>query len=498
MQLGQEIPISVITDSDRIRTDLGDLASLKFSIREFGIIQPIVLAELDGRWELIVGGRRLEAMRQLGFTSLRYGQEFIFRSDLDDAGDPKIQLRRKSIELEENLKRKDMTWPEVVRGKSDLLRIMQEIRGTTDNAKMTRSETQAGEKEGFGIRSLAALLGESVGTVSQDLQIASVIEIAPSIAKLDNKTMALTKIRSILRTHEFTKLKASRIVAPGEPSYDIHTGDALTVLKTMPSESINCCVTSPPYYMLRNYGSSLGREPSPSEFVDNLASIFSEVRRTLKPDGTLWVVIGDTYSDGSLTIGKKNLIGIPWMFAFAMRNAGWILRQDIIWSKPNPVPESVLDRCTTAHEYVFLFAKSESYFFDATAISEPSLTAPKQTARSINVSSFDKNRKDSGRKNMTNWSPEKNKRSVWVCSTNSSQSDHFATFPIDLITPCLLAGTSKGDIVLDPFSGSGTTGVASLRHGRNFVGIELNSSYVDMALVNISAELSRLDTDKTK
>lgn len=287
----------------------------------------------------------------------------------------------------------------------------------------------------------------------------------------------------------------------------IITGDCREVLGTLPPESVHCCVTSPPYYGLRDYGVSgqIGLERSPQEYVDELVGVFREVRRVLRSDGTVWLNLGDSYAatgkSGGGKQGKrweacgadacgprggkwspapdglkpKDLIGIPWRVAFALQQDGWWLRQDIIWHKPNPMPESVRDRCTKAHEYVFLLAKSESYYFDAQAISEPAAYAGQ--SRGGSTHRYEQNAAGMDCKVYD----RRNKRSVWSIKPAVFKGAHFATFPEDLISPCILAGSPAGGTVLDPFGGSGTTGFVSEKLGRNSVLIELNPEYVVLA-----------------
>lgn len=321
----------------------------------------------------------------------------------------------------------------------------------------------------------------------------------------------------------------------------IYLGDALEVLKTFPDESIDCCITSPPYYGLRDYGvnDQIGLEDSPELFIARLVAIFAEVRRVLKEEGTLWVNIGDSYagsgkgrykdghcdtkgwkqdSNKGTIVGKlsktragelkpKDLIGIPWMLAFALRSRGWFLRQDIIWYKPNPMPESVRDRCTKAHEYIFLLSKSSHYYFDSEAIAEPVADATvKRLAQDIDAQKgavwpgYEARLKAKAPRyggNKYTATPDKfyrtksgnayqprakrNKRDVWTVSTKACKEAHFATFPPDLIQPCILAGCPEGGIVLDPFMGSGTVGIVSRQLYRNYVGCELNPEYQKMA-----------------
>lgn len=220
----------------------------------------------------------------------------------------------------------------------------------------------------------------------------------------------------------------------------ILTGDCLTTLALLPGDSANCCVTSPPYYNLRNYDNDnqIGMESSPEEYIDNLVKVFREVKRVLKDDGTLWLNLGDTYRR------DKNLLGIPWRVAFALQQDGWYLRQDIIWHKPNPMPEAVNDRCAKSHEHIFLFSKKKQYYFDADAI---------RTETKARM------------------------RDVWSINTASFGGAHFAVFPDKLPELCIKAGTKEGDIVFDPFMGSGTTAQVAQRLSRKWVGIELNPEY---------------------
>jgi len=318
----------------------------------------------------------------------------------------------------------------------------------------------------------------------------------------------------------------------------IINGDCKEILKTLESNSINCCVTSPPYYGLRDYGveGQIGLENTPQEYIDKLVMVFREVKRVLRDDGTLWVNIADTYcSTAPGTKGDshfikeckqatrdarkkyrvqtpkkmkpKDLMGIPWMLAFALRDDGWYLRQDIIWHKPNPMPESVKDRCTKAHEYIFLLSKSRRYYFDHEAIKEPcvgfnndppagSLGTFKPNTRRrkgnnktfrgggayTNNQSFN-NHTDAQNTSVGNKPNEtglKNKRSVWTVGTRGYKGAHFATFPPDLIKPCILAGCPENGTVLDPFSGSGTTGEVAEQSKRKYVGIELNPQYCEL------------------
>lgn len=364
-------------------------------------------------------------------------------------------------------------------------------------------------------------------------------------------------------------------------------GDVRETLETLPAESVQTCVTSPPYWGLRDYGtgvwaggnpvcghqvsgaspdpknpdstarngkpsaadrsilagscpcgatridSQIGLEATPDAYVTEMLAVFREVRRVLKDDGTLWLNLGDSYASGTkgsggrgdssglrrdgrdeasrlrsaaTTIGHqlfeirrvdhglkpKDLVGIPWMVAFALRADGWYLRSDIIWAKPNPMPESVTDRPTKAHEYIFLLSKSPRYYYDAAAIAEQGADASAERYKSafggakaravVGDAGIDTRTRPQG---MREYDGTRNKRSVWTVPTQPYAGAHFATFPEDLITPCILAGSAHGGTVLDPFTGSGTTGVVAIRHQRSFVGCELNPSYLEMARTRI-------------
>lgn len=318
---------------------------------------------------------------------------------------------------------------------------------------------------------------------------------------------------------------------------DIRIGDVRTKLRELPEKSVQCVVTSPPYWGLRNYGvdGQIGLEPTVKQFVAVMVEVFQEVRRVLRDDGTIWVNMGDCYANGTNNLNSfrrdkaqvnvpqrrpsgglkpKDLVGQPWRLAFALQDDGWILRQDIIWHKPNPMPESVTDRCTKAHEYIFLLSKSERYYYDAEAISEPVTGNSHKRGKGMNpkaVSGWDTGPgshdtkahnapKDQGRvdqdlrdstkfgrgagwRNKQNESfsaavtdlvDNRNKRSVWTIPTEAYSEAHFATFPTALVRPCIMAGSRIGDTILDPFGGSGTTAAVALEYGRNAVLIDLN------------------------
>lgn len=270
----------------------------------------------------------------------------------------------------------------------------------------------------------------------------------------------------------------------------ILVGDALERLREMPDESVHTCVTSPPYYNLRDYGAAgqIGTEETVEEYIDRLVEVFREVRRVLRPDGTLWVVIGDSYAANGRTARGckgKDLIGVPWQLAFALRADGWYLRQDIIWAKSNGLPESVRDRCTKSHEYIFLLSKRPRYYFDAAAISEPIAGSSARRYGQDLAGQKGSNRqpgKDAPMKAaLPRVSGRRNKRDVWTVSVSCYRCAHPAVFPEKLIEPCILAGSPEGGTVLDPFAGSGTTGAAAKRLGRDFIGCEIDPGYVQIA-----------------
>jgi DNA modification methylase len=306
-------------------------------------------------------------------------------------------------------------------------------------------------------------------------------------------------------------------------------GDVRAVLPSLPDESVHCCISSPPYWGLRDYGvdGQIGQEPTPEEFVATMVQVFREVRRVLRADGTLWLNLGDSYAgarggpqgtSGEMNgravstrrqgvktrrgsgLKSKDLVGVPWMVAFALRADGWYLRQDIIWHKPNPMPESVADRCTKAHEYLFLLSKSSSYHYDAAAIAEPCSgpgpgNAPGNKHESAYRESGDERLRTRANLSKIGDRETRNRRSVWNIATHPFAEAHFATFPPQLVEPCVLAGCPIGGTVLDPFSGSGTTGMVALRHQRNYVGVELNSEYVEMSRRRINGDQPLLNVE---
>jgi len=380
----------------------------------------------------------------------------------------------------------------------------------------------------------------------------------------------------------------------------ILVGDCVAAMNTLSEQSVQTCVTSPPYFGLRDYGvdGQIGLEPTPDAYVAKLVEVFREVRRVLRDDGTLWLNLGDSYASNPASGGQqsanmtggehkrtpnsrkyerplglkpKDLIGIPWRVAFALQADGWYLRQDIIWHKPNPMPESVRDRCTKAHEYIFMLSKSARYYYDADAIAEPlastsiarlsqpnlanqkgsdrvpgktngnmkavardigvgagarprkgvpngAVTTPKQDGHGrrhagFNARYFGSDKPYTGQSTkdyeaggaqdasatkarivdriLSGEISTRNKRSVWTVTTKPFKGAHFATFPPDLIEPCVLAGSKLGDVVLDPFGGAGTVGMVASRHGRGYILCELNPEYIKLAEDRIAADRQR-------
>jgi DNA modification methylase len=297
-------------------------------------------------------------------------------------------------------------------------------------------------------------------------------------------------------------------------------GDCRDTMRELKAQGVRvqCCVTSPPYYGLRDYGhpGQIGLEKTPAEYVAALVEVFDGVRELLADDGVLWLNLGDSYAAGGMGAGSgkqltnrgtaagghmnkprkapeglkpKDLVGIPWRVAFALQAAGWYLRQDIIWHKPNPMPESVTDRCTKAHEYLFLLTKSEQYHFDAEAIKEPASDNPVSAARRSRADFCTVGTKaiqgtgfgQSGQgENAKYKGDDRNRRSVWTVATKPYSGAHFAVFPTELIEPCVLAGSRPGDVVLDPFMGSGTTAQVAQALGRQWIGCELNTEYAPL------------------
>lgn len=320
----------------------------------------------------------------------------------------------------------------------------------------------------------------------------------------------------------------------------LHCGDSLEVARGLESGSVRTIVTSPPYFGLRDYGEDgqYGGEATVSEYVETMVALFRELRRVLADDGTFWLNLGDSYASASASgpqgrdgmrngrrftankvpakagaVAPKNLLGVPWRVALALQDDGWILRSDIIWAKPNPMPESITDRPTKSHEYLFLFAKSPRYYYDAAAIAEPvaastvarlaqsgldaqegstranggakangtmKALAPRFGGSKYGDDDSPEHRTKSGNEYVSNG--KANKRTVWTVPTVPFGEAHFAVYPPELIRPCILAGSAPGDTVLDPFSGSGTTGMVATEEGRKYVGIDLSADYLDLAL----------------
>ncbi len=313
-------------------------------------------------------------------------------------------------------------------------------------------------------------------------------------------------------------------------------GDALETLKNFPDESINCSITSPPYYGLRDYHKKeqIGREKTVEEYLDRLINVFREVRRVLKKDGTCFIVIGDSYAGTSskkeqrdpkypkgrngqnpsitqkvLGYKSKDLMGIPWRLAFALREDGWYLRSDIIWHKENAMPEACKDRPTRSYEHIFLLSKSPRYYYDYDSLAEPMKEVSKKRyvrGRSkenkyLNENSGAKIQKINeargyGQYKGDNIPQFRNKRDIWTINTTSFRGNHYAAFPPKLAEICMIAGCPKGGIILDPFIGSGTVGLVSLLHNRKYIGIELNEEYVDLTRKRIETEVKKLGKEK--
>lgn len=288
-------------------------------------------------------------------------------------------------------------------------------------------------------------------------------------------------------------------------------GDALTTLRFLPDRLAQTCVTSPPYFGLRDYGggtAEVGREKTLEAYVESLVGVFREVRRVLRDDGTLWLNTGDSYASlggggaqgatgqranrrftatGTSSKGipegckPKDLIGVPWEVAFALRSDGWFLRSDIIWHKPNPMPESVTDRPTSAHEHVFLLTKSPSYFYDHEGMKEPGVCPPGTKGAKGSAARFAEPGVNSRPPEYKIYDGMRNRRNVWTIGSRPFRGAHFATMPVELAAICVKGGSRERDLVLDPFAGAGTTGVAAIQNGRKFIGVELNPEYVKMA-----------------
>lgn len=294
-------------------------------------------------------------------------------------------------------------------------------------------------------------------------------------------------------------------------------GDCLSALREMPADCVQTCVTPPPYYGLRDYGvaGQIGLEETPDAYVARLVAVFDEVRRVLRPDGTLWLNLGDSYAmstkgssgkgakqvtnAGTLLADRsskipaglkpKDLLGIPWRVAFALQAAGWYLRSDIIWAKPNPMPESVTDRPTKAHEYLFLLVKSERYFYDAEAVKEEAVSTAGSGNKTRKIAGTENGRLETHMGSGVPWAPAetRNRRSVWTVTPKPFKGAHFATMPPELVRPCVLAGSRPGDLVLDPFNGSGTTGLVAAEERRSYIGLELNPEYVDLSIARFDS-----------
>lgn len=302
----------------------------------------------------------------------------------------------------------------------------------------------------------------------------------------------------------------------------IIVGDNRATLDSLPEKSVQTVITSPPYWGLRDYGNDdqIGLEDTPDKYVAEMVDVFAKVWRVLADDGTLWLNLGDSYAGNNSRasnngragfgaeregtykktgegIKPKDLVGIPWRVAFALQSAGWYLRSEIIWHKPNPMPESVTDRPTKSHEHIFLLSKNSSYFYDHEAVKEQvALSTVERLAQDIELQEGSA-RANAGLKNNGNMkavgsSETRNKRDVWTVATSPFKGAHFATYPKKLIEPCVLAGSKLGDTILDPFSGSGTTGIVAIQNGRNYIGLELSPEYAAISEKRIADEVGLL------
>jgi DNA modification methylase len=281
---------------------------------------------------------------------------------------------------------------------------------------------------------------------------------------------------------------------------ELRLGDCREVLATIPEGSVHCCVTSPPYWGLRDYGvdGQLGLERSPDEYVARLVDVFRDVRRVLRPDGSLWLNLGDCYATGrgrTSGLKPKDLAGVPWRAAFALQRDGWFLRSEVVWEKPNAMPEPVRDRPTRSHEYLFLLTSSARYYYDADAIREPArCTHPSGNGyRRPERLTFRRGSDGPPRGSSRGWQvqPLRNRRTVWSVCTRPYREAHFATFPPELIEPCVLASCPPGGVVLDPFGGTGTVAEVARRLGRRYMLIELNADYVALAAARLAGSAPR-------
>jgi len=552
------IIIDEIIVGERKRTiDSQYVMEIEKSIREVGLIEPIVVTRA---MRLVAGAHRLEAVRRLGWETIP-----AIVKDL-------TELEAELLEIDENLVRKELTVlerGEHLERRNEILRLRGERAEPGDNQhgggetiSPPRTTADLATEIGVGERSAQQAVQIARGIQPDVRDMIRRSELADSTTQLltlarvknarEQRTLAEAVLagtapnvpiavqqlrRDAQRTAEVTSAKSNGRF----PKVDIHKGDALAVLTTLPEGSVHCAVTSPPYWSMRDYQAlgQLGLEASPEEHIERIVEVFREVRKVLRDDGTLWLNYGDCYVAGEpkkafgdqsekwvaqgghgvrrqkpAGLKTKDLVGMAWRVAFALQADGWYLRSDIVWSKPNALPESVKDRPTKAHEYVFLLAKSEKYFFDAEAVREEATSAPGTRDRhsdAYNDALGDGRDRFSPGVRVHGLDGTRHLRSVWSIPTQRSLEAHFATFPEELVERCVRAGTSGGGccgkcgaprkrtengwqpgcdceasdivpcVVLDPFLGSGTAGLVASRLGRDCVGIEINPKYVEIA-----------------
>jgi len=491
-----------IADELRFPREVDETEHLRLSIIEGGVSEPITLYEgkvLDGWGRYSVGKEHKKSVRAIHLEKIAPRRH----NNLDDFAveyliKKNIARRHYSETLRARIAYSLATMPQGYRTDVE----------PSDSGRKVRSQEEA-----------AAICNTSAKSIQRVARIYR--EGTPQdIVAMDDETLPLQVIEA-----EISRRKRNEKAAKARSSFPtIHTGpskiicgDALKELKKLPAGIVQTIITSPPYFGLRDFQikGQIGWEKSVQEYIANLVAVFREARRVLKDDGTLWLNVGDSYfgqywnengkgfnkrippshlNSTSKTqrpdwLKRKEIVGVPWLLAFVLREDGWLLRQDIIWNKPNPMPESVSDRFTRAHEYIFLLTKQPSYYFDQEAITEPALNG-KGDLRNRNAyrgGTKDRRLKHNGF-HAPNNPDSRNKRSVWTVATNpaADATGHFATFPPDLIEPMVRCASRAGDLVLDPFLGSGTTALVAKKAGRNYLGIELNPDYVATAEMRLT------------
>lgn len=480
-----EIKVELIVVGERARKDYGDINDLKNSISRNGLLHPIVI---DDKFNLIAGGRRYEAVKILGWETV----PIRLLGDL-------TPLERLEVELEENLQRKDMTWQETLMLVQRIDKVKRELYGSQTPGM--RTDTSEAKDAKWGLADTAREIHQTPGNVSRDLQLARAMGVLPELHKEESKVMAFRMLKRLEKLIERELLaRQTAKLPPDQLPFRLIHADAKAALAQLADESVQCVVTSPPYFNQRDYGvvGQLGLEVSPAEYIKNLADVFDELlHRVLKRDGVVWVNLDDTYADEnkggaptgfvydtayatSVTMSaaklilpegtkKKDLVGIPWMFAFEMRSRGWWLRSCVIWSKSSSTPEGTTDRPVNVHEYIFMFSKADVYKFN--------------------------------NQDWLNEDPMKRKlRSVWnIDLVPTGDSGHIAAFPEELPRTCILASTDENDVVLDVFNGSGASGAAALMCNREYIGFDLNEEYIkasDQRLRAVYAEQAREEEEE--